>query len=480
MGDKIVFYNHQKETIQFGLDHPRSFNTGSCGTGKSLSSLETWRTRNHNGKLLVIAPKSTLEAVWYNDARKLMPDCLVGWFNRVEQYKDPTYIKRLLDVNDIVIANIEAVDILLKQNLTQYTDFIIDEFTAIKNRTAARSKNALNLSKQFDNITLLSGTPTPNGVLDIWHPTFLLDQGQRLGHNFFNFRNAVCQPIMKSAGFKQFTEWKEIPGAADEVATTLRDINIRHVLEDVVDMPDRVVVDRIITMPDTLRKQYNKMKADCILQLETPQRAAAKVHHAMLKDPTLTRSIFNLDTDDIVAVNKAVLAQKLLQIASGSAYLESGGGRLLDTTKYELIVDMVEERPASLVFFLWQHQRDALAKILKQKKVAFEVIDGSVNQTNRAKIIADYQSGKYKTLLLQPAAAAHGITLTRSVASIWCSPTYNLEHYIQANHRDYRIGQTKRSEIIRVQYADTIEGNVYERLQEKNINLNSLLDILKS
>ena len=207
---------------------------------------------------------------------------------------------------------------------------------------------------------------------------------------------------------------------------------------------------------------------------------AAKMHHAMLKDPLLMRETFDLDTDDIVAVNKAVLAQKLLQIASGSAYLEGGGAKILDTSKYELIVDTVIERPASLVFFLWQHQRDALADILRQKKVSFEVIDGSVSQANRAKIIADYQAGKYQTLLLQPAAAAHGITLTRSVASIWCSPTYNLEHYLQANHRDYRIGQTKRSEVIRVQYADTIEGQVYDRLQEKNVNLNNLLDILKS
>ena len=476
----VTFYEHQKENFTFKLAHPRSFDTSTCGTGKTLSALEAWRLRTGNGKLLIIAPKSTLEAVWFNDARKLMPNCQVGWFDRTKQAKDKSYINRLFDTNNIVIANIEAVNLILKLNLSAFTDFILDEFTSIKNRTAERSKNVQKLSLRFENIALLSGTPTPNGVLDIWHPAFLLDGGQRLGHNFFNFRNAVCQPVVKTAGFKQFTEWKEIPGAVEEVASILRDVTIRHVLEEVVDMPERVIVDRIITMPDNLRKQYDKMKADCILQLETPQRMAAKMHYAMLKDPLLMRETFDLDTDDIVAVNKAVLAQKLLQIASGSAYLEGGGAKILDTSKYELIVDTVIERPASLVFFLWQHQRDALADILRQKKVSFEVIDGSVSQANRAKIIADYQAGKYQTLLLQPAAAAHGITLTRSVASIWCSPTYNLEHYLQANHRDYRIGQTKRSEVIRVQYADTIEGQVYDRLQEKNVNLNNLLDILKS
>ena len=481
----IEFYKHQLENIDFKTKHNRAFDTSTCGTGKTLSTLESWRRRN-DGKLMVIAPKSTLEAVWYNDAKALNPDMAVAWFDRNQQRKDSNYIKKICDQNDIVVINIEAVDLVLQNcHLTPFSTLVVDEFTSIKNRNAQRSKNVELLSQHFDNLYLLSGTPIPNGILDIWHPAFVLDRGERLGRNFSAFRNIVCQPVLKTAGMRQFTEWVELPGAIEEVGNVLRDVTIRHVLEDVVDMPERLMVERVITMPDKLRKMYDELKAQAILQLKTDRGTANKVYQALMEDPTTGKLgvgalPFPDDTDDIVAVNKAVLYNKLLQVASGSAYLEGGGSRLLDTSKYELICDLILERPASLVFFIWQHQRDALAKLLDKHKVPYAVIDGNVSQAKRAEIVRDFQDGKYRTVLLQPAAAAHGITLTRSVASIWCSPTYNLEHFLQANHRDYRIGQTKRSEVIMVRYRGTLEGEVYKRLQQKNSNLNDLLSILES
>jgi SNF2 family DNA or RNA helicase len=475
----LNLYQHQIETVDFLKQNPRAFITSTCGTGKTVSVLEAWH-QDQSGKMLVIAPKSTLEAVWGNDIANFYPEINTGIFDR-RLAKSPDFVPNLLLDNDIVVINIEAVDLVLNHLDIideHYTDLVVDEFTSVKNRNAQRSKKTLKLAQRLANRRFLSGTPTPNGLLDIWHPALMVDDGQRLGSNFYAFRNTVCQPVQK--GYHQvFTEWEEIEGAADVVADSLRDITIRHVLEDVVDMPERIYRTLEISMPDKLRKHYDEMAATAILQLQQKLTPTQMMDRAM-KAALAGNYGLDLNENNIVAVNKAVLGNKLLQIASGSIYDGTRTGVHLDTHKYELVVDLVKERNHSLVYFIWQHQCDELAKELSKQGISFDVINGAVSDKDRARIIHEYQQGKYQTLLIQPAAAAHGITLTESEASIWCSPTWNLEHFIQANHRDYRIGQRKRTEVIMIQYKDTIEQRVYEALQAKKNLLDDLLGILQT
>ena len=447
-------FNHQQETADFILPKSSTFCTSTPGTGKTRSMLEVHdKTPN---KTLVVAPKTILEAVWVEDARTFYPDHNCEAFNRKFQ-KDPHYIKGLFDTNDIVVINHDAVTDFFKwvkgtHLLDNYDRLIIDEFTAFKNRTAIRSKNMNKLSDHFEYKTLLSGSPMPNGLLDIWHPAFILDGGQRLGHNFFHFRNAVCQPVQKGR-FQTFVEWEVIDGAVEEVGHLLRDITIRHELEQVVDMPERIYRTMTLTMPATLRKQYEKMKATALLELQE---------------------------ENISAVNAAVLGGKLLQIASGSLYGNDGTIRKLHDDKYQIATQLVKERDHSLIFYQWKHQHHALSELLTKEKISFESINGDTAQDKRSQIVQGFQDGKYQTLLIQPAAAAHGLTLTRSTTSIWVSPTFNLEHFVQANYRDYRIGQKKRSEVIMLKYADTLEGKVYNNLQGKIQSQTKLLEILKS
>lgn len=456
----MQLFEHQKETMNFFLKHPRAFCTSTPGTGKTVSTLAAFNSRK-GGKMLVIAPKSTLEAVWKNDIEKFFPHLKVGVFSRSDLKKTHRYMLRLLVKNDVTIFNIQAADLLLKQVviLNKYYDtLVIDEFTSIKNRTSQRSKRMAKLVKIFKYRYFLSGTPTPNGIIDIWHPALLLDDGVRLGANFFYFRNTVCQPILRGRT-QLFTEWVEITGAADIIGSTLKDITIRHELEKVQDMPQRVYRTLELTMPASLRSKYEEMRKHALLQLK--------------KD------------DVLVAVNKAVLSNKLLQMASGAVYgnaLETAVANVvkLDTSRYELITQLIKERQHSIVFYIWKHQREAMEEELKKEKITYEIIAGSVSGSMRAEIIKDYQAGKYQTLLIQPQAAAHGITLTRSSASIWCSPTWNLEHFIQANFRDYRIGQNKRTEVIMIQYKNTIEQKVYAALQSKGAALDNLLEILQT
>lgn len=444
-------YDHQIEDVQFLLDTHCAFNTSTPGTGKTLSTLETFHQRN-DGKMLVICPKTIMQAAWGADIEQYYPDTKYEVFNR-KYVKNKNYIRDLFWMNDIVIINFEAAGLILENApLEDYNTLIVDEFTAVKNRQTQRSKNILKLSENFKYRILLSGTPTPNSILDIWHPTLIVDRGLRLGTNFFQFRNTVCVPSERGT-FQKFTEWKDIPEAADVVAHTLRSINIRHCLEEVIDMPERIYRTMAIDMSDKVHKFYDEMARYALLTIQE---------------------------HDITAVNKAILGNKLLQIASGSVYDALGNAVLIHDEKYHLIAELVREREHSLVFYIWTHQMEVLGDILNKLDISYAIINGNTADKQRARIVEDYQAGQYQTLLVQPAAAAHGLTLTRSTASIWCSPTFNLEHFSQANHRDYRIGQTKRSEVIMIEYKNTIERYVYEKLQNKQNALDDLLQILKS
>jgi len=442
-------YKHQEETIEFLLANPKAFCTSTPGCGKTISTITSILKRN--GSAIIIAPKSILQAAWGNDIEKFYPNTPYGVLDR-KQLKKTDYLPNLLS-KQFVILNFEAADLVLKHiQHVRHDTLVIDEFTAIKNRNTKRSKLIQKLSTRFTHRILLSGTPITNSITDIWHPTFILDGGERLGSNFYQFRNAVCQPVQKGH-MGQFVEWRDLADAKDVVGSLLRDITIRHELEEVVDMPERVFNTMSIEMPSKLRKAYDTFKETAILELENAE---------------------------ISAVNAAVLGNKLLQIASGSVYDESGKAQLIDPGKYELITELVQERPHSLVFYQWTHQMEILSKIFEAEKIPFAVINGTVSQDQRSRIVSAYQRGEYQTLLIQPQAAAHGLTLTRSSTTIWCSPTFNLEHFGQANHRDYRIGQNKRTQVIMIEYKDTIEETVYKKLQQKQDALTNLLEILKS
>lgn len=450
----MKLYEHQEQTIDFGKRTPKMLNTSSPGTGKTLSTLFTWRQRD-DGKLFVTCPKTIMDAAWGRDIHDHLHDVSYAVLDRDAMKKKPDYIKGMLRDHDIVISNIEGLPLFLdykKVIENEFSTFVLDEFTSIKNRGAQRSKNAATFAEWFEYRTLLSGTPTPNSILDIWHPMMLIDEGKRLGYNYYSFRSAVCQPVAKRAGSREFTTWVDLPEATDIVGDIIKDVNIRFKLEDVVDMPERLFNTLTIPMNARLRKAYEEMEATAMLEL---------------------------DSGDITAVNAAVLGNKLLQIASGSVYSGTGAWHMIHDEKYELITELVDEREQSLVFYQWEHQAQALAQKLATAKLPFEVINGSVGQGRRNEIVNEFQDGRYRTLIIQPAAAAHGLTLTKSTASIWCSPTYNLEHFIQANHRDYRIGQNKTTEVIMIQYEDTIEPYVYHKLQGKQDALNNLLEILK-
>lgn len=164
---------------------------------------------------------------------------------------------------------------------------------------------------------------------------------------------------------------------------------------------------------------------------------------------------------------------------SGAVYDDSGAYSLVDTGRYEMIMDLVEAREHSIVFFNWEHQRDELIKEAKVRKFSYAVFDGSTSDKQRTDIVRDYQRGNYKVLLAHPASAGHGLTLTRGTATIWASPTYNLEHFLQGLKRIHRIGQTEKTETIVVVAEGTIDEKVWLVLKDKDAKQGDLLGLLK-
>lgn len=169
--------------------------------------------------------------------------------------------------------------------------------------------------------------------------------------------------------------------------------------------------------------------------------------------------------------------QPLIVHNSGAVYEHTGKYHLIDPGRYELTLDLVEERKHSLVFYLWQHQRDYLVEHAKKRGIKFCLYDSSAAQSVRTQMIKDYQNGFYQVMFAHPQSAAHGLTLTRGTATIWPSVTYNLEHFVQGNKRVFRNGQKSKTETIIIVAPDTLEEKVYEKLQGKNIRMMNLLDL---
>jgi SNF2 family DNA or RNA helicase len=444
-------YAHQEEMAQFGLEHALVFNTSDPGTGKTRGSLEAYVRRKTQlqdvGRLLVVAPLSILKSAWGDD---------------ITEFTDLTYsiahgseLKRRKAFNeptDIVIINHDGIK-WLARNLDLcdgFTDLIIDEVTAYKNPTAQRSKASRSVARRFDHITTLTGTPNPNSITDLWHPVFIMDNGERLGNRFYKFRQQVCFPEQVGPQ-PQHVKWVDKPGASDVVSEALEDINIRFRFEDCLDIPEHTTSFMQVDMPPAVMKAYKDMEEE---------------------------SVIDTKKGSVKAIHAGIRVQKMLQILSGAVYDQEGDIHPIHNDRYALVMQLVMERDHSVVAFNWKHQKEALIELATKLGVTHAVIDGSVSATMRTQVVEDYQAGKLQTLFCHPQSAGHGLTFTRGRASIWCSPTYNAEHFQQFNRRIYRAGQDKRTETICIAARDTAEVEVYEKLNTKLSRMDDLLGLL--
>jgi len=436
-------YAHQKTTTDFITNTKTCLITSDPGTGKTRAVLDAHAILG--GKTLVLAPLSILEAAWGEDIHKFQPKIKYGVAyakNRKQVFED--------NENEMVVTNFEAVNFLQKntQYCKQFDTIVIDEFTAFKNREAKRSKNLKKIISYFTNRIAMSGTPNSNTILDIWHPALLIDDGKRLGTRFYAFRHQVCTP--KFNGFAN--EWIDKPGIEEAVADKLSDISIRFALSDCIDLPDNIVRTVNTKLTPNIQKQYKTLADESVLYTKS---------------------------GTVNAVNAAARVKKLLQLVTGAVYDEDGVVQFVHQERYDIVMTLVNQRAHSLVAFNWKHERDALIELANKEGITYDVIDGTVPAEKRKDIVARFQAGQIKVLFCHPQSASHGLTLTRASTVIWCSPTYNAEHYQQFNQRIYRAGQTQKTETILIQARGTWEPEVYKKLNTKLGRMENLLHILK-
>lgn len=426
------------------------FDMSDPGTGKTYVQIMAFAKRRKRaragGCALVIAPKSLLRSAWEDDFGKFAPQisCSVATAEVRE--------KAFAVDTDVYITNIDATVWLLKQKPAFFKKFdtlIIDEVSAFKHHTSGRSKALNKIRKYFKYRSVMSGTPNSNTICDIWNPVQILDDGKRLGGQFFGFRAAVCTP--EQVGPRpEMVKWVDNEGAEEAIFGLIADITVRHRFEDCIDIPE--------TTRHTMTYHLTPRQKKAYLEMEKTQ-------------------VMTLKKESVTAINAAAVTTKLLQIASGAVYENNDTYHVVDIGRYELVMDLVEERKHAIVFFLWKHQRDELVKLAEKRGLKYCVIDGAASDTERNNMVKHYQAGFYDVMFAHPKSAAHGLTLTRGSSIIWASPTYDLEHFAQGNKRQARAGQKNKTEIIVVLAEGTIEQKVYDRLMEKDTKMSSLLSL---
>ena len=444
-------FPHQAKFADLWGAKRRVLNFDGCGTGKTLACIHAVKTFWPKARVLVLAPLSILDRAWGSDLEFGAPHMMYAVANG-------TKMQRIRQINDIsnqwIITTHDAVKLIADNNFQDLFDvLIVDEADAFRNRDSQRSKALQKVAHSIPVATFMTGTPTPNSVTDIWHLAFLTDKGERLGRNFFGFRQQVCNPEIVFGAPAGAMRWVDKPTANDHVTMCLSDISTRVALDDVQDLPDTIYRTMKVTLPKNIRSAYEFMKRESIMLLDSGQL--------------------------VNAIHAGARMQKLLQTVSGVIYGEGGETHQVHKERTELVLDLAEETDHALVAFNWTHQRDQLVAEAKKRGLTHAVIDGSVSATERGKIVSLFQAGRIRVLFAHPQSAGHGLTLTRANRIIWASPTYRADLHEQFNHRIIRTGQQRKTEIIYVAAEETVEEGVYERLQEKRGRMTDLLDTFK-
>lgn len=416
------------------------------GTGKTLVQLVNYERRTSPGRALVLCPKTLMQSAWGNDIEhhKLPFSYATAYAkNREAAFRSGA---------DMVITNVDAAVTLAKNPslLKGFDHLIVDEITAYKHRTSARSKALLKLRKLFKYRYGMSGTPNPNSVTELHTQMLILDDGKRLGTSFTAFRNST-QVAEQIGPLAAHLKWSDKPGIEDIVYYMLRDVTVRHAFENVMThVPSNHRNYKAFKLSAQAQKVYTQLENECLIAVSNTS---------------------------VTAVHAAALRTKLLQVCSGAVYTDNDTYAVIDHQRYSLIADLVDESDHSVVFFNWRHQRDLLAKEFDSRSFRYAVLDGNTSDDMRIDIVRRFQNGEYKVLLMHPKTGAHGLTLTRGTQCIVSSPIYEADLLKQMIHRIYRGGQTQVTNTILVQAEDTVEKLVYRRLEDKTERMDLFLEL---
>lgn len=439
-------HDYQKYATDFILTHPIAAVFLEMGLGKSVITLtalfdlilDQFLIR----KVLVIAPLRVARDTWPLEIRKW--DHLSGLTYSVVVGNESERRTALMRTADIYIINRENVDWLITKSGIPF-DFdmvVIDELSSFKSHQAKRFKSLLKARPSVKRIVGLTGTPSSNGLMDLWAEFRLLDLGQRLGRYISHYRAAYFMPDKRNA--EVIFNYKPLPGAEDAIYQKISDVTISMKSCDYLKLPECVTNEVPVVMNDKEIAVYDRFREDMVTKIKDKE---------------------------IDAANAAVLSGKLLQMANGAVYDEEKVSCHIHDRKLDALEDLIEGANGKPVLIAYWYQHDA-----ERIRARFPVREIKTSQD-----IEDWNAGKISVAIIHPASAGHGLNLQAGGSTlIWFGLTWSLELYQQTNARLHRQGQKDTVIIYHIIAKGTIDEDVMKALRKKEKTQDALINAVRA
>ncbi|QDX62234.1 DEAD/DEAH box helicase [Staphylococcus pseudintermedius] len=442
----FIPHDYQKYSIDKIIENKKYGLFLDMGLGKTVSTLTAFSDLQllDTNKMLVIAPLNVAKDTWADEIDKwehlkhLRVSKVLG--------SPKQRIAALNKEADIYVTNKENTKWLCDQYKKDwpFDMVVIDELSTFKNPSSQRFKairKKLPLMKRFVGLT---GTPSPNSLLDLWAQVYLIDRGERLETSFSRYRERFFKPTHQISD--HVFNWELRGGSEEKIYELIEDVCLSMKASDYLDMPERIDTVHSVNLSSKERKLYDELEKHYILESE--------------EDGT------------IVAQSGASLSQKLLQLSNGAVYTDDESVRHLHDRKLDKLEEIIEESQGQplLVFYNFKHDKE---RIMERFDEVVTLDDESYKDR--------WIEGKVKILLAHPASAGHGLNLQKGGHIIvWFGLTWSLELYQQANARLYRQGQTHTTIIHHIMTDNTIDQKVYQALQNKELTQEDLMQAIKA
>ena len=437
-------HKYQKNAIDFVKKEKRCALFLDCGLGKTTTTLTAVVDLLDGfevNRVLIIAPLRVANSVWAQEC--LLWEHLNHLKVNVCTGTEKNRISKLQSHADVYVINRENVPWLVEfyGKKWPFDCVIIDESSSFKNNSSKRFKMLKRVMPSTTHCVLLTGTPSPNGLLDLWSQLYLMDFGQRLGRTMTSYKQRFFESDYM--GYK-FTPRE---GAANKIQALISDKCLSMTADDYLDLPERIDIIEKIKLPAKILKDYDFFEKELFL-------------------------VFG-EGEDVEALSAAVLANKLLQFCNGFLYTDDNKNwSELHTKKLDALEELIEENQGENILVAYNYKTD-LERLQKRFKHAV-VLDKEQSTIDR------WNAGSIPLLLAHPASAGHGLNLQSGGSMIiWFGLNWSLELYQQFNARLHRQGQTKPVRIVHLVVEDCIDERVMSVISDKDATQRSLIKALK-
>lgn len=443
-------HEYQREAIERLIQHPCYGLFLDMGLGKTVITLTAIARLIRNlevEKVLIIAPRTVAESTWQDEAKKW--DHLKGLrFSTVVGSRQKREAALRKDA-DCYVINRENV-VWLCEHYKYWMPFdmlVVDESSSFKSPSAKRFRALRKVLPCFDRRVILTGTPAPNTLMDLWAQMYILDEGKALGKTITSYRTKYFKPD-KMNGYIVYS-YRLLKGADEAIYDAIAPEVMSLKAKDYLHMPERI--DNIVycEMGAKARRVYRQMEKDMVLNIGDP--------------------------NEITAASAAVLSNKLLQMANGCVYTDDYSTQYLHDAKIQKLEEIVEDNAGKsvLVFYAYKHDLKRLQKAFPESRVLGK---GDTTDT-----MVDWNLGRIPVLLAHPASCAYGLNLQAGGNIIvWYGLTWSLEQYQQANARLYRQGQENAVVIHHLVTRGTIDERVMSALSKKEAGQDALLAAVRA